>query len=376
MLERQGPRLSSFVGGIFIFAGVLSSAYTIKQNLLAFLFTYAVIVGLGCAIVLPAPMQVVMTWFPDMPGLITGAVMCGSSLGPMLAAVLQTWLVNPENVPPTKLGPMGSEHAYFDKQSLLDRVPDSFLVMAFFLLGMALIGAALLVEPSAARTSEADGSNIAGTSERQPLLEECQLDSLSPSEVVVLPDFWLMWSCYFLNMISVNFVMNNVKVFGQSQGTSMTDHQLTFIVSAAALFNGIGRLSWGYIADQLSFRSAMIGISVIKALFTVVLCTSAQLGFVAYFFSVSVIFICVGGASSIWAGSVRVYFGGKHFGRNFGLVTSAGGFGWIIGAAAFELLSRIVSDQHISFCSAGCSFAAAVCGYLLRDCVKSHKLQR
>lgn len=358
-LERYGPRLTSLVGGMVLSAGVLASAFTIQQGFLAFLFTYSVIVGIGCGIVFSAPMQVVMRWFPQNPGLITGAVMCGSSLGPMVAVALQTFLVNPENVQPHS-GAVDSENEYFTDDNVLDRVPHSLLVMALIMFAISLIGAYLLVTPP----ESDEPQRINNQQESQDL----PITNYSPSEVIRVREFWLMWCCYFFNMLSVNFVMNNVKVFGQgeSQG-KLTDHQLTFIVSVAALFNGLGRLAWGHIGDQWSFKLAIIGMSTIQAMFTATLLISAQMGVVTYLLSTCVIYACVGGVSSIWAGTVKLYFGDKHFGRNFGLITTAGGLGWVVGAAGFQLANAYLSNVSISFWSAGFSLVAAACGCLLRD---------
>lgn len=360
LLELQGPQFASGVGGFVVCMGVYLSTFTIKQGLLLFLFTYAFIVGLGVGLFFPAPMQAVIKWFPNRQGLITGLVMCGSSAGPMIATALQTWLINPDNLKPEEV----DGHRYFKVDDVLDRIENSLLVMSLSIAFMTIVGSFLLTEPSKADVAEAS----AQLQEQQPLIEEQPLVSYTPSQVLLMREFWLMWFCYFLNMLSVNFAMNNVKVFGQNQGTGMSDHRLSWLVSAAALFNGLGRLGWGYIGDRTSFRWAIVGLSGIKALSIATLAFSAKMGFHMYFFSVAVMFACVGGASSIWAGTTNTYFGVKHFGRNFGLVTTAGGAGWIVGAAVFQFANDLeYTEKVISWWSAGFSVTAAVCGFLLRD---------
>lgn len=361
LLEWKGPRLTSLIGGIVVSAGICMSALSIQQGYLAFIFSYSFVVGLGCGIIYSSPMQAVMRWFPEMRGFITGFVMCGSSVGPMVAVSLQTWLVNPENLKPqTKDG----TDLYFTNAQLLERVPASMYVVGCFSLLLSFVGAYLIAEPPKAEVSDSG----ADTEERQPLIGRPQRLDITPSEVLAIREFWLMWFCYFFNMLSVNFAMNNVKVFGQNQGADLSDHKLTSVVSGAALFNGLGRLGWGHVADKYTFRFAIFWMSIVKAFCIATLASSAQMGYAVYFLSVAALFSCVGGVSSIWAGATSLYFGAEHFGRNFGLMTIAGGCGWIVGAAFFQFANKHYSDEFIALCSGGFSLVAAICGYLLREC--------
>lgn len=367
LLEMHSPGFVSLVGACLASVAVRLSSFTIKQGLFSFVFTYAVLVGLGCGIVFPAVTQAVVRRLPKRQGFYTGLVMCGSSVGPMVATAMQTYLVNPDDRQPKSdlVKNTGDENKYFTSVALLDRVPSSLIALSCVMLGLSVVGSYLISEPSQKDLSE----ETSDTAEQQPLVDQMPTVSCTPSEVLATREFWLMWFCYFLNMLSVNFAMNNVKVFGLTEGRGMSDHKLSSVVSAAALFNGLGRLGWGYIGDQYTFRLAIIGASFIKAFSIATLLFSAQIGLGLYFVSVAVMFACVGGVSSIWAGTVNTYFGAAHFGRNFGLITTAGGAGWLAGAAVYEFASRaeFASDAQNSWLSAGFSFAAAVLGFLLRE---------
>lgn len=191
--------------------------------------------------------------------------------------------------------------------------------------------------------------------------------SYTPSQVLKMREFWLMWFCYFFNMLSVNFAMNNVKVFGQSQGVGMNDHSLSAVASASALFNGIGRLAWGYIGDRRSFRVAIMQMSNLKAISLLTFNSSAKAGSFSYLLSVALMFFCVGGISSIWAAAANKYFGAAHFGRNFGLLTIAGGLGWTVGAAFFQFAQKNFSNDAVAFYTGLFSVMASVLAMMLRE---------
>lgn len=356
LLDRWGPRPTALLGSVVLSLGVLASAWTVKYGFLPFFLTYAVVFGFGSGIVYSAPMKCAMQWVPHRRGLVTGFVTCSSGLGPMFAIAIQTGLINPHNLQP-EVQP-GSSDAYYTDETMLSRVPFALLVLGITYTMLSILGSLLLVERSASLDPEDKEAQ-----ESQPILESADF---SPGELLQIREFWLMWFCYFFSMIGVNFAINYVKVFGQNVGVPKTDFQLSFVVMAAVLCNGFGRLGWGWFGDAVSFRAAMQGMSGINALFTASLFLCAQ-NFLTYLLAMCIIFACIGGASSIWAGAVSLYFGDKNFGRNFGLLVMAGGTGWIVGAAGIWLLRHRLTDVTISLLSAACSTIAAGCGLLMRD---------
>merc|ERR1712190_344778 len=110
----------------------------------------------------------------------------------------------------------------------------------------------------------------------------------------------------------------------------MSDSFLTLVGSFSSLFNGLGRVTWGVICDQTTYRFSMITLCIALAslLITFSLCQSASM----YFAWVCGIFFCVGGIFTLSASAAAIYFGSQNVGANFGLLYYACAISMLVGS--------------------------------------------
>src|SRR5467141_1499689 len=90
-LNRKGPRIVALTGGAFYGAGVFLASFT---HSLAWLYiSYGLIGGIGLGLGYIVPVAVLVKWFPDKRGLITGIAVGGFGAGALITAPVATRLI-------------------------------------------------------------------------------------------------------------------------------------------------------------------------------------------------------------------------------------------------------------------------------------------
>src|SRR5258708_32641455 len=84
-LNRRGPRIVALTGGFLYGAGVLLASLS-NQGLWWLYLTYGVIGGMGLGFSYIVPVSVLVKWFPDRRGLITGVAVGGFRAGALVTA--------------------------------------------------------------------------------------------------------------------------------------------------------------------------------------------------------------------------------------------------------------------------------------------------
>src|SRR4030088_2157928 len=90
-LNRKGPRLVAVTGGALYGLGVFLASFS---NKLWWLYlSYGLIGGIGLGFAYIVPVAVLVKWFPDRRGLITGVAVGGFGAGALITAPLATRLI-------------------------------------------------------------------------------------------------------------------------------------------------------------------------------------------------------------------------------------------------------------------------------------------
>src|SRR6202167_2783604 len=99
-LNKKGPRIVALTGGFLYGLGVFLASFSANKLWLLY-FTYGVIGGIGVGFSYIVPVAVLVKWFPDRRGLITGIAVGGFGAGAMVTAPVGSWLIQHEWVLPT-----------------------------------------------------------------------------------------------------------------------------------------------------------------------------------------------------------------------------------------------------------------------------------
>src|SRR5205823_8144311 len=91
-LNRKGPRIVAVTGGFLYGLGVFLASFA-DHRLWWLYLTYGVIGGAGAGLSYIVPVAVLVKWFPDRRGLITGVAVGGFGAGALVTAPLATRLI-------------------------------------------------------------------------------------------------------------------------------------------------------------------------------------------------------------------------------------------------------------------------------------------
>src|SRR5437868_7793494 len=91
-LNRKGPRIVALTGGFLYGLGVFLASFSANKLWWLYL-SYGVIGGIGLGFSYIVPVAVLVKWFPDRRGLITGVAVGGFGAGALITAPLATHLI-------------------------------------------------------------------------------------------------------------------------------------------------------------------------------------------------------------------------------------------------------------------------------------------
>ena len=220
LLERRGPRFVAGIAGVMVGAGYLTASLSGGSFLVLFL-GIGCIVGIGTGFGYVCPLTICMKWFPERRGLVTGVAMAGFGGG---AIVLSAW---------TKV--------------LLVRGVDVLDVFRWIGLvyGVTILcAAAVLRVPSACAVT-------------RPKLPPRLGQLLSE------PFFQALVVGMFCGTFAGLLVIGNLNPLLQSRGASGL--LATAGISAFAVGNFAGRVTWGWTADKLGNRIIPLSLGVLSA---------------------------------------------------------------------------------------------------------------
>eukprot|EP00361_Fabrea_salina_P005476 CAMPEP_0202437888 /NCGR_PEP_ID=MMETSP1345-20130828/31352_1 /ASSEMBLY_ACC=CAM_ASM_000843 /TAXON_ID=342563 /ORGANISM="Fabrea Fabrea salina" /LENGTH=241 /DNA_ID=CAMNT_0049051847 /DNA_START=82 /DNA_END=804 /DNA_ORIENTATION=- len=146
-----GIRACLFLGGIMMAGGYLLCS--VIQNVHLLVLSYAFLVGIGSGMVSITCLWPCWEYFPNSKGKITGLILGGYSCASMVFSLVFTFLVNPNNVPPTRhfnevnFGPLVNQN-----------VPLAFLWVGTIFALMTCLGVAL-IQPRSKNTQIGTASN-------------------------------------------------------------------------------------------------------------------------------------------------------------------------------------------------------------------------
>lgn len=304
-LRNYRPRTIMIVGASLISLGWILSAYA--TNIYVLTITYGCLSGAGVGIVYGIPLTVVVKWFPEKKGVVTGIVLAGFGLSPLLTAPLASYLVD-----------------YYG-------ITITFLILGiFFGAAISLCSLAFKYPPEPENnTINADNST------------KKYIDNVNTSDMIKSKNFKGLYINFIIGtMIGLMSIGMTSKVGIELIKLSPKD--VTLLMSLFAIFNGIGRPVFGWLTDKLSSKNAMIisyGLIILSA-FLMLLANEGSV--VLFSIAFSILWFNLGGWLAIAPTSTLAMYGTKHYSQNYGVVFTAYGIGAISGVLTSGVLLDVL----------------------------------
>jgi OFA family oxalate/formate antiporter-like MFS transporter len=290
-LNRKGPRIVALTGGFLYGAGVFLASFS-DHRLWWLYLTYGVIGGIGVGFSYIVPVAVLVKWFPDRRGLITGIAVGGFGAGALITAPVATRLIQSVGVLST--------FAYLGVAYLLVTVVSGYFMQ----------------NPPEGWKPESWAPT--GTQVKQRSTRDYTLgDALGTWQ------WWALWLLLFLNTSAGISIISQESPLFQELG------QVSAVVAAgmvgvASIGNALGRVFWAWASDSITRRAtfAIMFLAQVALFWALPSISSPSILTIVAF----IVLMCYGGGFGTMPAFVADYFGSKNVGPIYGLMLTAWGF--------------------------------------------------
>lgn len=298
-LNRSGPRIVGMAAGLLWGGGVFLASFSAHKLWWLYL-TYGVIGGTGLGMGYIVPVAVLVKWFPERRGLITGIAVGGFGAGSLIAAPVAGRLMQNIGALPT-LAYLGIAYGVIAvcSGSFMQNPPEGWKPAGW--------------TPTAAQVSQRSDRDY------------------SLKEALGTWQWWALCALMSINTIAGISVVSQAAPIFQELGKVSAVTAANF-VGIISLGNGLGRVLWAWISDLTTRKAAFFTMYLIQAVlfWSFHSITSPILLLIVTF----IILVCYGGGYGITPAFAADYFGSRHVGPIFGLML----FPWAFPAAFGPLL--------------------------------------
>ncbi len=315
--DRLGPFKISVVGSIGLSLGFILASFT--QSLWWIFLTFGGIMGFGNGFGYATPIPVLSKWFPDRRGLAVGLAVAGYGGGSAILAFIG----------PPMLSGLGWRGTFL------------WLGIGFFVATM--IGAVLLQNPPVGWRPE-------GWTPAPPTAKvSATTYDYTPSEMLRMPQFPLMWVAYCLGASAGLMTISQVIPFARNIGMPAAAATLTLLIGAVG--NASGRIFSGWLSDAMGRLQTLRLMILVSAVIMPILANTTSVG--AVYVWLFVIYYCYGTCLSVFPSTTADFFGTKNLGVNYGWLFTAWGVAGIVGPVIAGYMFRTYKTYTGAFYAAG-----------------------
>jgi OFA family oxalate/formate antiporter-like MFS transporter len=290
-LNRKGPRIVAVTGGALYGLGVFLASFS--ANKLWWLYiSYGLIGGIGLGFAYIVPVAVLVKWFPDRRGLITGIAVGGFGAGALITAPLATRLIQT----------VGVLHTF------------AYLGIAYLV--VTVVAGLFMVNPP-------DGWKLEGWTPSASQASQRAGHDYTLAEALKTWQWYALWLLLFLNTCAgISIISQESPLFQELTGAAAA--AAAGMVGLASIGNAVGRVFWAWVSDMITRRATfvvMFAIQVILFWWYPNIATVSLMTIVTF-----VVLMCYGGGFGTMPAFAADYFGSKNVGPIYGLMLTAWGF--------------------------------------------------
>lgn len=315
-IKKVGPRVVAITGGALYGGGIFLASFS-YHGLWWLYMTYGVISGIGLGFAYIVPISVLVKWFPDKRGLMTGIAVGGFGAGALITAPIATRLINSVGVLQT--------FAYLGAAYLIAAVTSSFFLK-----------------------NPPEGWLPEGWKPEEKQQSQNTGKIFTLSEALKTWQWWALWLILFLNTSAgISVISQEAPMFQEL--AAITPLVAAGMVGIVSIGNALGRVFWAWVSDFIGRRGTFSLMFIIQILlFWFLPSFHSTPGIIIIVF---LILMCYGGGFGTMPAFAADYFGSVNVGAIYGLMLTAWGFASAFGplliAHLRQLTGTFTSGLHI-----------------------------
>jgi len=342
LVDKKGPRFVATIGGILFGIGTLVAGYADQVGSIALLYLgFGVIAALGNGFGYVTPIATLIRWFPDKRGLVTGLAVMGFGAGAFFMGKIAPGMI-----------------AAFKVVDEAGVVTASGVAKTWYIWGVIF----LILVAGAAQffKNPPQGWLPAGFTPAKSTVSAA--DSFMFGEAVKRPQWWMLWAMLCLNVSAGLGLISQHSplaqdVYKKTMGLvgDLTPEQVAVVAAAggavvayAAIFNGLGRLFWAKISDNIGRKMVFLIMFATQAVMYVLVAKGYVANYYLFIVVSCYLLACYGGGFATMPAFAADSFGPAYIGKVYGLMLTAWSAAGLIGPYVFE----VFKDQSL-FIAAG-----------------------
>jgi OFA family oxalate/formate antiporter-like MFS transporter len=310
-LNRRGPRVVAVTGGALYGLGVFLASFSANKLWWLYL-SYGLIGGIGLGFAYIVPVAVLVKWFPDRRGLITGVAVGGFGAGALITAPLATRLIQS----------VGVLHTF------------AYLGIAFLV--VTVVAGLFMQNPPDGWKPEGWTPSTSQSSQRAG-------HDYTLGEALKTWQWYALWLLLFLNTCAgISIISQEAPLFQELAAATAT--AAAGMVGVASIGNAVGRVFWAWVSDLITRRATFVIMFAIQAIlfwFYPNITTVSLMTIVTF-----VVLMCYGGGFGTMPAFAADYFGSKNVGPIYGLMLTAWGFASAFGPLLIAHMREVNGSYH------------------------------
>ncbi len=339
LIDRLGPRLFMTIAGVLCAVGWGGLGQA--RNLTEFYLLYSV-AGLGNAFVYCCSIAVALKWFADKRGLASGLIAAGYGSGAALFIPIFSYLI---------------------------RVTDYKATLAYtgIVLGILVICAGQFLQnppPGFVTASAAVKPKIRKHNEE-----------FNSWEMLRTPQFYVLY--VMMLMIGIGGLMATAQVAPVARNFKVGATALAIALSLNPICNGVGRIFWGWVSDQMGRERTMFVAFFLQSIFLVSVVTIGRSSDVWFVITMALVFVTWGELYVLFPAVLTDIFGSRNAASNYSMLYSTKGLASILaGGMAAQLFEKTGTWDYAFYGSAVLALCSAIAALGIQKMPLPKKQQR
>jgi OFA family oxalate/formate antiporter-like MFS transporter len=340
LAKKYSPRNIALLGGVFLGLGYILASF-VGANFVLKLLLLGIMGGAGIGLGYVVPIAVGVKWFPDKKGLVSGLAVAGFGFGAFI------WILMAK--PPSVLGINGFLTLSQGSSYTVAMVDNVFLMYGIIFMALVVIGSLVMINPPKGWMPKGYKPPQEDKSDKKKFLAD-----LKPKEMLHTRQFYLLWMMFFIGALAGLMVIGNIQNFATSDAdgfkanpefaSSAVDIAVIGAAVCLPIFNGIGRIVWGKVSDNIGRKKAIIAMCVLQGIMMLAFFYTT-VNPLFFYVAAALIGFNFGANFALFPAATADSFGSENVGLNYGFVFTAYGVGGIVG----PILAGMVTDAGMSY---------------------------